>query len=197
MTLPALRMVRGAKGFKTPTHREIGKVMALTRSYRDQVNNEREYEMITILAPETTSEDIKVIQRRVLDLMERKDGRLLALENWGRRRLAYTVRKHRKGIYLYWRFLGHFELVAEIERLMRMIEKVIRYMSILVDANVDPNARPETVTEEQLTQAAAIQSFDVPEQEDRDQRSSETDEEETFEGEEEAAAEDSDAEDKE
>ena len=195
MTLPAPRMVCGAKGFKTPTHREIGKVMALTRSYRDQVNNEREYEMITILAPETTSEDIKVIQRRVLDLMDRKEGRLLALENWGRRRLAYTVRKHRKGIYLYWRFLGHFELVAEIERLMRMIEKVIRYMSILVDANVDPNARPESVTEEQLNQAAAIQSFDVPEHEDRDQRTAETDEDDA--GEAEAAGEESEDEDKE
>jgi len=169
--------------------------MALTRSYRDQVNNEREYEMITILAPETTSEDIKVIQRRVLDLMDRKEGRLLALENWGRRRLAYTVRKHRKGIYLYWRFLGHFELVAEIERLMRMIEKVIRYMSILVDANVDPNARPESVTEEQLNQAAAIQSFDVPEHEDRDQRTAETDEDDA--GEAEAAGEESEDEDKE
>jgi len=152
--------------------------------------------MITILAPETTSEDIKVIQRRVLELMERKEGRLLALENWGRRRLAYTVRKHRKGIYLYWRFLGHFELVAEIERLMRMIEKVIRYMSILVDANVDPNARPETVTEEQLNQAAAIQSFDVPEHEEREPRAAETDEDEAGEDAE-AAGEESEEEDKE
>ncbi len=152
--------------------------------------------MITILAPETSSDDIKVIQRRVLELMERKEGRLLALENWGRRRLAYTVRKHRKGIYLYWRFLGHFELVAEIERLMRMIEKVIRYMSILVDANIDPNARPETVTEEQLNLAAAIQSFDVPEHEDRDQRPAETDEEEAGEDPE-AAGEESEEEDKE
>ncbi len=127
--------------------------MALTRSYRDQLNSEREYEMITILAPETTSDDIKVIQRRVLELMERKEGRLLTLENWGRRRLAYTVRKHRKGIYLYWRFLGHSELVAELERLMRMIEKVIRYMTILVDASVDPTARPETVTEDHVVES--------------------------------------------
>jgi len=169
--------------------------MALTRSYRDQVNNEREYEMITILAPETTSEDIKVIQRRVLELMERKEGRLLALENWGRRRLAYTVRKHRKGIYLYWRFLGHFELVAEIERLMRMIEKVIRYMSILVDANVDPNARPETVTDEQLNQAATIPAFDAPEPEEREARPAETDDESGDEAE--SAGDESEDEDKE
>jgi len=170
--------------------------MALTRSYRDQLNNEREYELITILAPETTSEDIKVIQRRVLDLMERKEGRLLELENWGRRRLAYTVRKHRKGIYLYWRFLGHFELVAEIERLMRMIEKVIRYMSILVDANVDPNARPETVTDEQLNQAATIPTFDAPEPEERDARQAEANDDDAGE-ENESAGDESDDEDKE
>lgn len=151
--------------------------------------------MITILAPETTSEDIKVIQRRVLELMERKEGRLLALENWGRRRLAYTVRKHRKGIYLYWRFLGHFELVAEIERLMRMIEKVIRYMSILVDANVDPNARPETVTDEQLNQAATIPAFDAPEPEEREARPAETDDESGDEAE--SAGDESEDEDKE
>ena len=152
--------------------------------------------MITILAPETTSEDIKVIQRRVLELMERKEGRLLALENWGRRRLAYTVRKHRKGIYLYWRFLGHFELVAEIERLMRMIEKVIRYMSILVDANVDPNARPETVTDEQLNQAATIPTFDAPEPEERESRPAETNDEDAGD-ESESAGDESEDEDKE
>lgn len=117
--------------------------------------------MITILAPETTAEDIKVIQQRVLDLMARKEGRLITLENWGRRRLAYTVRKHRKGIYLYWRFLGHSDLVAELERLMRMIEKVIRYMTILVDADVDPSARPDAVSEEQLNEAAVTIAYDT------------------------------------
>ncbi len=160
--------------------------MPLTRSYRDQLNQEREYELITIIAPDATSDDIKTIQRRVLDLMDRKEGRLLALENWGRRRLAYTVRKNRKGIYLYWRFLGHFELVAEIERLLRMIEKVIRYMSILVDANVDPNARPETVSEEQLNQAANVQAFDVQEAE------AEETQEETMDSSEEDSDEDND-----
>lgn len=130
--------------------------MALSRSYYDEVGSVREYELIVILRPDTSTEDIKTYIKRISDVVEKKEGRILSIENWGRRKLAYEIRKERKGIYLYCRLLGYFELMPEVERILRMIENVIRYMTIVVDANVDPNARPAEFTEEMMKAASEI-----------------------------------------
>lgn len=130
--------------------------MALSRSYYDEVGSVREYELIVILRPDTSSEDIKTYIKRISDVVEKKEGRILSIENWGRRKLAYEIRKERKGIYLYCRLLGYFELMPEVERILRMIENVIRYMTIVVDANVDPTARPAEFTDDMMKAASEI-----------------------------------------
>ncbi|MBN2723004.1 MAG: 30S ribosomal protein S6 [Deltaproteobacteria bacterium] len=134
--------------------------MTLSRSYQDEIGSVREYELIVILRPETSSDDIKTLIKRVSDVVERKEGRIASIENWGRRRLAYEIRKERKGIYLYWRILGYFELMAEVERVLRMIEKVIRYMTILVDADVDPNARPAEFSDDMVKAVADLNAVE-------------------------------------
>ncbi|MGM0595788.1 MAG: 30S ribosomal protein S6 [Myxococcota bacterium] len=115
--------------------------MPITKSYRDEIGKEREYEFIMILKPDCTSADIKIIVQRMHDLIERKNGKILKFEKWGKRKLAYEIKRNSEGIYLYLRILGLFDLIPEVEKLMRMIEKVIRYMTIKIDDTVDPDAR--------------------------------------------------------
>ena len=69
-------------------------------------------------------------------------GKVLTVDNWGKRKLAYEIAKQLKGIYLYWQYLGTAGLVEELERNLRMLDSVIRYHTIKLDSNVDPNARP-------------------------------------------------------
>ncbi|MDA3864222.1 MAG: 30S ribosomal protein S6 [Deltaproteobacteria bacterium] len=115
--------------------------MPITKSYRDEIGKEREYEFIMILKPDCTPADIKIIVQRMHDLIERKNGQIIKFEKWGKRKLAYEIKKNNEGIYLYLRILGLFDLIPEVEKLMRMIEKVIRYMTIKIDDTVDPEAR--------------------------------------------------------
>ena len=124
--------------------------MPLTRSYQDEKGTEREYEMILILKPNLSENEVKAIVERIMGFIDKYEGRLISLENWGKRTLAYTIKKHNQGIYLYWRIMGHFDLIPNIERLCRMIESIIRYMTIKIDDSVDPAARPETVKSEDL-----------------------------------------------
>jgi small subunit ribosomal protein S6 len=77
------------------------------------------------------------------------------VENWGKRRLAYEIRKQLKGIYMYYQFLGHSQLVKEMERNFRMAESVIRYFTTRIDENVDPTARPTELSEEAFLAASA------------------------------------------
>jgi small subunit ribosomal protein S6 len=87
-------------------------------------------------------------------VIEQMGGKLLKLDNWGKRKLAYEVKKQLKGIYLYWQYLGSSGMVHELERNLRMLDSVIRYYTTIVDADIDPAARPSDVTEESFAQAA-------------------------------------------
>jgi small subunit ribosomal protein S6 len=55
---------------------------------------------------------------------------------------------------LYWQYLGSSGLVQELERNLRMLDTVIRYYTTIVDADIDPNARPTDVTDESFAAAA-------------------------------------------
>ncbi len=115
---------------------------------------QREYEMTLILRSETNKDGIAKLVSKLQSIMTGAGGRLQKIDNWGLRTLAYPIRRNRKGIYLYTRFLGGSELVAELERNLRIDEMILRYMNILVDEDVDPGARPSDVTDELLDAAS-------------------------------------------
>ena len=132
------------------------------QSMRDEPGTQREYETIFILRPDTNQDGITAVNTRVRSVIEQKGGKILKLDNWGKRKLAYEIKKQLKGIYLYWQFLGSTGLVEEIERNLRMLDSVIRYYTVKVDEDVDPNSRPSAVDEETFTKAAST----VPDEEE-------------------------------
>jgi small subunit ribosomal protein S6 len=131
-------------------------------SMRDEPGTKREYETIFILRPDTNQDGIHTVNTRVRSIVEQMGGRVIKLDNWGKRKLAYEVKKQLKGIYLYWQYLGSAGMVEEIERNLRMLDNVIRYYTVKIDENVDPAARPEAISEETFTKAATT----VPDEEE-------------------------------
>ena len=75
-------------------------------------------------------------------------GKVIKVDNWGKRRLAYEVAKERKGIYLYWQYLAQPGVVEETERNLRMLDSVIRYLTVKVDEDVDVQARPSEIDDD-------------------------------------------------
>ncbi len=123
-------------------------------SLADAPGTAREYETIYIMRPDTTNDGVGEINGRVRGIIEKMDGKVVNVDNWGKRRLAYEVSKERKGIYLYWQYLATRGVVDEVERNLRMLDSVIRYMTVKIDTDVDPNARPEGLDEEVWERAA-------------------------------------------
>jgi small subunit ribosomal protein S6 len=79
---------------------------------------------------------------------------LLKIENWGRRKLAYEVKKQLKGIYIFLRYLGNAGLVEEVERNLRLSDSVIRQYSVKIAENVDAATRTSEVTDETFANAS-------------------------------------------
>lgn len=132
------------------TELEHGRVESVSSA----VGTQREYESVIILRPDTAKGDIASLIQRMQGVFEERSGRLIKIDSWGMRILAFPVDRCRKGIYLYWRFLGGSDMVAEFERHMRLSDRVIRFYTVRIDDDVDPNARPSEVTEELLETVA-------------------------------------------
>ena len=128
--------------------------MARLASQRDTPNTAREYETIYILRPNTPNEGVAEVNTRIKGVIEGMGGKIIKIDNWGKRRLAYEVAKERKGIYLYWLYLAQPGVVEETERNLRMLDSVIRYLTTKVDVNVDVTARPTEIDDTSYEKAA-------------------------------------------
>jgi len=128
--------------------------MTRLQSLADAPNTAREYETIYVLRPNTTNDQVAEVNSRVQHVIESMGGKIIKVDNWGKRRLAYEVAKERKGIYLYWLFLATPGVVEEAERNLRMLDTVIRYLTVRVDQNVDLEARPSEIDETSFERAA-------------------------------------------
>jgi small subunit ribosomal protein S6 len=128
--------------------------MARLQSLKDTPNTAREYETIYILRPNTPNEGVAEVNTRIRGIIENMGGKVIKVDNWGKRRLAYEVAKERKGIYLYWQYLASPGVVEETERNLRMLDSVIRYLSVRVDENIDIAARPSEIDDASYEKAA-------------------------------------------
>jgi small subunit ribosomal protein S6 len=129
--------------------------MARLESLRDAPGTSREYETVYILRPNTANDGVAEVNTKVKGIIEGLGGKIIKVDNWGKRRLAYEVSKERKGIYLYWRYLATSGVVEETERNLRMLDHVIRYMTVKVDDNIVADARPSEIDEASYEKAAA------------------------------------------
>ncbi len=97
----------------------------------------RRYEGVVITDPDISEEQRGQVFSRVLDLIPQSGGALLDQEDWGVRKLAYTIRKKARGHYVRIDFCGNGALVDEMERFYRIDDRVLKYMTVLLAKDVD------------------------------------------------------------
>ncbi|HBG05301.1 MAG: 30S ribosomal protein S6 [Geobacteraceae bacterium GWC2_58_44] len=119
----------------------------------------RMYETIYIVQPDLGEEEIKTLSTKVQDVVANMNGDFKRLEDWGTRKLAYPINKNPRGRYFYLRFDGDSALIAELERRLRLDDKVIRYQSVKLEQDVvvaaaAPVKSAEEGTEEGIEEGA-------------------------------------------
>ncbi len=103
----------------------------------EQIARTREYETIYILRPEVSVESARKVAARMEEVTQRENGRITLVESWGRRTLSYPLKKCRRGVYVYFKYLGGGVVVSEIERNLRMLDDVLKYQTVLVRRDVE------------------------------------------------------------
>jgi small subunit ribosomal protein S6 len=93
----------------------------------------RQYELVYILSPDATEQETTDLHTQVEAIIARYQGEMLKTENWGRRRMAFRIGKHREGTYVLEVFKGTGELTKELDRRLKVIDNVIRHLIVRVD----------------------------------------------------------------
>lgn len=92
----------------------------------------RRYEILIMLAPNLPPEQLEAFQKKVDTIMNTGGGQVVRFEDWGRRRLSYPVKKEMYGHYLLYDFQGNPALSTELERNLKIDEKVFKYLTLVL-----------------------------------------------------------------
>ena len=143
-----------------------------------QILKSREYETIYILRSDVDADTAEKVQARVAEVVGRDNGKLVKVESWGRRKLAYPVAKQRKGVYVFVKYVGRGGLVQELERNLKLSDAVLKWQTVLTNEHVVDVAAitvdPEEVkfqrlelppeAEEQESRERALGLVDLPQE---------------------------------
>jgi len=125
----------------------------------------RYYETLYIINPNLAEEDYRAVVAKFTDAVEKNKGVVTKVDEWGKKTLAYDIKKFDKGFYVLLQYCGEAGLTAEIKRELGLDDRVLKYQTIKLSDDADPeklkpkpdpsDAEPvETVEVEAVEEAA-------------------------------------------
>ena len=96
----------------------------------------RRYETVIIVPADLPDDEIIGLTDRYQAIITNHKGLVMKIEKWGKRKLTYEIRKHNKGFYLLIDFAGQGAVVAELERNLKIDDKILKFMTVKKDDHV-------------------------------------------------------------
>ncbi|VFQ42563.1 30S ribosomal protein S6 [Desulfoluna butyratoxydans] len=122
----------------------------------------RRYETVFILDPDLGEEVRNQRYDKVKEIIAAYKGVLIEFDDWGVRKLAYDIRKKARGQYVRVDFCGDGTLISELERNFRLDDKFLKFMTIILGDDVNPD---DVLAEKEQAEAAAAEAETAPEAE--------------------------------
>ena len=115
----------------------------------------RRYETIVIVDPDLSEEGRAPLFDRIKEVIPQQGGTLIDIEDWGNKRLAYNIKKKPRGFYARLDYCGNGTVVDELERFFRIDDRMMKYLTVVIDEDADPEALLAEKTAAADAQAAA------------------------------------------
>ncbi|MDH3851509.1 MAG: 30S ribosomal protein S6 [Deltaproteobacteria bacterium] len=121
----------------------------------------RQYETLFIVNPDSSEEDLKAVATKIKGVVSGMNGIVTSYDEQGKKKLAYSVKKQNKGYYVLMDYVGSADIVSEIERNMRLDDRVLKYLTVKLADQVDP----ESIEPEKSEPPEEAESVETPEEE--------------------------------
>lgn len=96
----------------------------------------RKYELLYVLRHDSPAENTQATIDKIKDTITGQGGTILLHESWGKKKLAYEIKKLNKGIYQLTTFAGESSIIHEIERNLRINQEVLRWLTVQLEEQV-------------------------------------------------------------
>jgi small subunit ribosomal protein S6 len=96
----------------------------------------RKYETAIVWSTSLTEKEIEKELTKVSDVISAEKGTYLKTDSWGKRQLAYPIKKQTEGVYFFLRWDGEERVTAGIDKLLRINENCLRYLTLKVDDSI-------------------------------------------------------------
>jgi len=90
------------------------------------------YEHTIIARQDTSSAQLKQIQEKYTNLVNKNEGKVLKAENWGLLYLSYLIKKNKKGNYIHFKIEGNGKTINELEKSEKLDKNLLRYLTVKV-----------------------------------------------------------------
>ena len=90
------------------------------------------YEHTIIARQDVSASQLKQIEEKYTKLVEKFDGSIVKMENWGLMNLTYLIKKNRKGNYIHFKLKGRGKTISELEKNEKKDKKLLRYLTVKV-----------------------------------------------------------------
>ena len=114
----------------------------------------RQYETGFVLSPTLSEEETAQFVQQMAEIVAQKKGRMIKQDIWGKRRMAFPIKRFQEGVYVFFTYEGAGDVSAELERRFKQTEAVIRFMTVLRDPR-DLTRRKKKRRVEDAARAAA------------------------------------------
>ncbi|MDH3555687.1 MAG: 30S ribosomal protein S6 [Syntrophobacteria bacterium] len=121
----------------------------------------RQYETLFIVNPDSSEEDLKAVATKIKGVVSGMNGIVTSYDEQGKKKLAYSVKKQNKGYYVLMDYVGSADIVSEIERNMRLDDRVLKYLTVKLADEVDP----ESIEPAKSEPPEETESVETPEEE--------------------------------
>jgi small subunit ribosomal protein S6 len=135
----------------------------------------RHYETLFIVNPDSSEEDLKAVATKIKGVVSGMNGIVASYDEQGKKKLAYSVKKQNKGYYVLMDYVGSADIVSELERNMRLDDRVLKYLTVKLADQVDP----ESIEPEKSEPPEEAESVETPEEEAQPPEAEESAEEES------------------
>jgi small subunit ribosomal protein S6 len=125
----------------------------------------RKYELVYVVSPDATDDQVAELHTQVESIIQRMNGQLEKTDNWGRRKLAYEIGRHKEGTYVLEVINGDGELMKEIDRRLKVSDLIIRHLVVRVDEEqgvVDRTRAKRTETSRRRRTARGLPADRLP-----------------------------------
>ena len=96
----------------------------------------RTYEVVFVAAPTLSNEELEAFINHTQTVVEGKQGKVIKVDNWGKKSLAYKIKRYRDGYYVVLTLEGDGAMIAELERRFRVTDHVMRFISVRIDEDM-------------------------------------------------------------